>query len=368
MGCGASSNGRSHAYLLTASSDGTARLWDGNAGAEVLRVDHEGGSVLGAELDLAGGRILTASTDGTARIWRARAAKPMPLIALEAGQVQQKNLDSSSEDNVPRAVEVLRVQHDDKKGGHVWAARLDQAGALLATAGRNELAKVWAVSTGAELCHATHEGSVNDVQIARAGGKKAETLLLTASEDGAARVWSGIDAARQHPPQSPPELRETLKLEHGGTAAVFCAVFNDARDRIATSSRDGTARIWDARTGSELLRLVHEESKPCPVRSVRFFRGGAKARVVTAADDMTARIWDMAGSELWRVTPSSPLSCASLVDGENAAEGLLLTACADGMVSLWTRDPGVQQILEVRHECSVQTAVLYRMSGPWLTD
>jgi WD40 repeat protein len=57
--------------ILTASTDGTARLWDAETGAPgpVLR-GHEG-PVRSAVFSPDGRRILTASRDGTARLWDA---------------------------------------------------------------------------------------------------------------------------------------------------------------------------------------------------------------------------------------------------------------------------------------------------------
>jgi hypothetical protein len=61
--------------------------------------------------------------------------------------------------------------------------------------------------------------------------------------------------------------------------------------KIATASSDKTARIWNARTGEQLLVLRH----PDQVEAVAFSPDGE--RLVTASDDSLARIWDA------RVTP-----------------------------------------------------------------
>ncbi|HEU5443222.1 MAG TPA: serine/threonine-protein kinase, partial [Steroidobacteraceae bacterium] len=70
--------------------------------------------------------------------------------------------------------------------------------------------------------------------------------LVTASHDGTARVW---DAATG---------RQILVLEgHGGP--VISAAFSPDDHRIATGSFDKTARIWDAVTGRQLLVLRHPD-------------------------------------------------------------------------------------------------------------
>ena len=84
--------------------------------------------------------------------------------------------------------------------------------------------------------------------------------------------------------------RKTL-LGHG--EAVISAQFSPDGQRIVTASRDKTARIWDAASGTELSTLRHGHQ----VLSAQFSRDGQ--RIVTASVDRRVRIWDTAsGTEL----------------------------------------------------------------------
>src|SRR5262249_23699625 len=70
--------------------------------------------------------------------------------------------------------------------------------------------------------------------------------------------------------------------------------FSPDGTRLATTSTDRTARIWDARTGQELLALRGHTGE---VWSVAFSPDGT--RLATASRDRTARLWDArAGQEL----------------------------------------------------------------------
>lgn len=60
---------RDRHWLLTASSDRTARLTDARTGREVLSFEHPG-AVRAARFDPAGGRIVTGADDGVIRLWR----------------------------------------------------------------------------------------------------------------------------------------------------------------------------------------------------------------------------------------------------------------------------------------------------------
>jgi WD40 repeat protein len=57
---------------------------------------------------------------------------------------------------------------------------------------------------------------------------------------------------------------------------------------VVTASRDKTARIWDARTGTAFATLRGHEDR---VVAAAFSSDGT--RVVTASVDHTARIWDV---------------------------------------------------------------------------
>ena len=71
---------------------------------------------------------------------------------------------------------------------------------------------------------------------------------------------------------------------HGGP--VYCAAFSLDGARVLTASDDGTAKIWDLKTGSSIGLRGHKY----PVSSATFSPDGS--RVVTASSDYTARIWD----------------------------------------------------------------------------
>jgi hypothetical protein len=75
---------------------------------------------------------------------------------------------------------------------------------------------------------------------------------------------------------------------------VIGAAFGPDGGRIVTASADKTARVWDARSGAELLVLRgHTDS----VNGASFSPDGA--RVVSASNDRTARVWDARnGAEL----------------------------------------------------------------------
>ena len=77
---------------------------------------------------------------------------------------------------------------------------------------------------------------------------------------------------------------------------MWAVAFAPDGTRVATASVDGSARVFDADTGTELARLDHDG----PVQAVAFAPDGT--RVATASADRSARVFDTAtGTELARL-------------------------------------------------------------------
>jgi len=101
--------------------------------------------------------------------------------------------------------------------------------------------------------------------------------VVTASDDGTARVWDGATGG----PVSPP-------LHHRQGAAVFQACFSPDSSLVLTASADGTARLWDALTGQPVSEPMRHAGI---VNRIRFSQDGQ--RVVTGSLDQTVRFWEV---------------------------------------------------------------------------
>src|SRR6516165_240161 len=100
--------------------------------------------------------------------------------------------------------------------------------------------------------------------------------VVTASWDGTARLWDIKTGA-------------ALATLAGHRGWVWKAAFSPDGRRIVTASADKTARVWDAATGALLATLSGHRGW---VNSAAFSPDGS--RIVTASEDDTARVWDAA--------------------------------------------------------------------------
>jgi WD40 repeat protein len=115
--------------------------------------------------------------------------------------------------------------------------------------------------------------------------------VASASKDGTARIWDAA-AGRE------------IRVLRGHRDNVAAAVFSPDGMRLATSSFDKTIRIWDT-ADWRCLRTLWGHSDV--VASLAFTPDG-KSLLSSGAWDKTVRIWDLAGKGSTRVLVERPAS------------------------------------------------------------
>jgi WD40 repeat protein len=225
--------------VVTASQDGVGQVWDAASGLAIGQPMRHEGPVTYATFSPDGRRVLTSSFDCTVRIWDAARGAPI-------GQPLRQ----------PRPV--------------TFAAFSPVDGQRVVTASWDNTAHVWDLASGMPIGPPMrHQGQVNSASFSSDGRR-----VVTASSDNTAVVWEG---GRQ--------VGEAMR--HAG-AVNFAAFSPDAR-RVVTASDDRTARVWEADTGTAIgAPLTHRER----VNSAAFSPPDGR-RVVTASYDRTAQVWEV---------------------------------------------------------------------------
>ena len=266
--------------VLTASDDGTARVWDVASGDAIAVLEAPDSSVRSASFSPDGQQVVTLSFfSGTVRVW-----------------------DVATQD----AIAVLEGHADG-----VIRAAFSNDGQRVVTASWDRTARVWDVASGNAI--AVLEGYADGVTSATfsTDGER----VVTASDDGTARVW---DVATQ----------DTIAVLEGHTGFVWSAAFSPDGQRVVTASKDGTARVWDVARENAIAVL---EGHTDGVSSAVFSTDGQ--RVMTASDDGTVRVWDVASGNAIAVLEGHAdgvTSAAFSPDGER-----VMTASYDGTARVW---------------------------------
>ena len=151
-----------------------------------------------------------------------------------------------------------------------------------------------------------------------------ESKVLTSSADGTARIW---DAASG---------KELIKLA-GHTKQITQATWSQDESKILTASVDETVRIWDAASGKELVKL---EGHVGSVWQATWSQDESK--VLTASSDSTARIWDAAsGAELAKLE-GHVRSIRQATWSKD--ESKILTASWDNTARIWNAASGKELV------------------------
>jgi WD40 repeat protein len=180
--------------------------------------------------------------------------------------------------------------------------------------------------------------------------------IATASEDGTARVW---DAATG-----------TLLATFGWHASqVRCAAFSPDGKRLVTGTANGTVWQWNARTG-QLVEPPYGGHRG-QVFSAVYSPDGQW--VASTGDDRTVRVWRARGRQDVAVLhghTGSVLEVAFAPDGRRLASHssrLGISAVADDTVRVWEVDPPATLPVLSGHTGTVYP-VVYSPDGRWLAS
>jgi WD40 repeat protein len=273
------------ALLASASVDASIALWDPRTGSLLARLVGHTSSVRGLSFSRDGRTLASGSDDGTVRFWDVASMR--------------------------RAQESIEFEPGSENTAYYACESPD--GALLAVAFHGGRAALLSTADGSEVRALEHEGWINWLDFAPDGRR-----LLAAGESGLF-VWN-------------PSSGEKL-LSIDATKEVECAVFSPDGSRIASGSRDGTARVFDAATGEQIFSLPHGNV----VRSVTFSPDGALLATAAARDPLVRGFDARSGQPRLALEGHAVAadSVAFLPGGKR-----LVTADLAGVLRLWRLEDG----------------------------
>jgi WD40 repeat protein len=275
-----------------------------------------------------GKRLATADQDNRVRMWdllegkmlfqqehATLSAKYVPSIYSVRFDPSGKLLATAATDGCGLILDVVRGELPQ-----AWQERL--AGDFMGPNGSVEFAP-----DGSMIAAATKRGlSVWQAETAKPLMEYvADVRQATFSHDGARVIAAcGDGTARVFDPKSGKSTVEPLRH----FSPVVNARFAPGDGRILCTCEDGSAWLWDAATGEHSSgRLGHTH----PISAAEFSDSGRL--VLTASADGTARLWDALHTDatFLPMPHSVPLTCAAFA-GRNS---LVLTTSTDARIRLW---------------------------------
>lgn len=167
----------------------------------------------------------------------------------------------------------------------VLCAAFSPDGRDLATGSGDKTIRLWDLTT--QTPRAVLRGHTNWVQ--QVAFSPCSQLLASAGADNSVRVWD---------PRKPTAAPRLLVGHRKWINGLSWEPFHLAKPgimRFVTASADGTARIWNARSGRTTAVLSGHEG------AVKDVRWGGRGLIYTCGVDRTVRVWNAATCECVRV-------------------------------------------------------------------
>lgn len=309
--------------LACQTSDGTIRLWDTRREQGVHRVlRHQGGSTNHLAFT-SNGDLITASADGELRLWdidkgsvRASAPHPGPwrgTVQLSCDPAGRRVASAAKADavkvwDIPSLKLRAVVPHSKAN-----AVLFSPDGALLATAGDDNVVCLWNARSFVKLATLdAHKGQIH--HLAFHPGSK---LLASTSHDGTIRLW---DLEKGDSPRS-------LRFEALPKAPAF-----DPKGEVLAFGHFMDIVLIDVKSERRLHKLI---GHILPVTALAWSPDGQ--RLASASDDGSIKLWEPAtGKEIlgWRAEPGGVAHLAFDPSGH-----LLASSAFDGTVKIWNGRP-----------------------------
>lgn len=292
-------------HLAMGSTDNTAIIWDLESEKAVLTLKGHGSSVETEEYYEAharkerkvtvavvycvafspdGKRLATGGADHAAKIWDLDSGRAILTLEGHNGHVQEvafspdgQQLTTYSQDStftwnlqsgkVVRTSDFERAEEDFSNNDNKGVFSLD--GKWKATTFQNGV-QIWDLNGKAAITFEGESSSLSTLAFSPDGKR-----LAVSSYDNTAKIWD----------------LDSLKVRVNTEIVSLSLDFSPDGKRLAIASFDGTAKIWDLDSGKVVLTL---EGHAGQLRSVSFSPDGK--RLATSANDNMAKIWDLGTS------------------------------------------------------------------------
>jgi WD40 repeat protein/Tfp pilus assembly protein PilF len=266
------------AQLLTASFDGTVKIWDARTGQSIRALPGHTMRVGAVRVTADGRRAVTAG-DHTLRIWSLPDGRPLKTIDADSNQV--------------------------------FCAAASPTGETIASGGSDGQARVWTLG-GSPVATLAHGGTrVLSVEFSPDGSR-----LATAGDDKTIKVWDVADW-------------KLLRTFAGHTAGINKALIAPDGQVLASASDDHTVRLWHMGSGAALATLsLHADE----VWALAFSPDGGT--LVSGGKDAIFGVWALPNSTLkQRVELNASTMTLGLAFAPNGVN--FAATYGNGVVDLW---------------------------------
>ena len=158
------------------------------------------------------------------------------------------------------------------------------------------------------------------------------TMNAVGEKPGIVALWDVVQFGIQtrFPEDRTRRHSREFRIHHDDEKPVTSVDFSPDSQRLLSSGRDNTARVWDVKTGGLLLKLNGPKDAQA-IQAALFSPDGS--RIVSVTRDETIQIWDGAQGKLLTSVEGSDKAVGGLA---MSADGKLVATWGDeGVIKLW---------------------------------
>ena len=328
-------------YIVTASNDNTAKLWEIKTGKEIRTFAGHTSRLTSATISNDGKYLLTGSADSTARLWDINTGNNLKVFRRDSSWVNAVAFS-------PDGKIVLLGSGDFYSKGSMPMMRVDNTAILFDVASGKELRRF-----------SGHNDDVNAVAFSPDG-----KYVLTGSGD----MWSKINtdnSARLWDSSSGKEIKSFI----GHSDKIFSVAFSPDGKFILTGSKDATAKLWDVSSGKEIRTITEKDGY---ITSVAFSPNGnyfATGSAVIYTMNMKSysgsevKLWETSSGKFIRSYKGNPSCITSVTFSKDGKT--LLSGGYDGAARMW--DAATAQEIKILRGYSLRVnAVSVSSDGRYL--
>jgi WD40 repeat protein/basic membrane lipoprotein Med (substrate-binding protein (PBP1-ABC) superfamily)/DNA-binding SARP family transcriptional activator/energy-coupling factor transporter ATP-binding protein EcfA2 len=332
--------------LVSVGKDRTLKIWDAASGQLLNSVQATNADITSVTYSPSGDYIATTDHDLTAKLWDSQTLTQITsfeghdssLLALAFSPDGERLVTSSSSyvENlfVWNIASGQKIAELGKHGLQVTAPiRFDPDNNWIAAATTDGEVIIWDATTYEEILRFGTEGNLYfGLAVSPDGRRMVASHSTYLSEEGYITIWDLSEFPRV----------EELDTFYAHADLILGLEFSPDGKRLATGSLDGTAKIWDASTGQELLKLAgHTDG----VLDIAFHPSGET--LATASMDGTIRIWNISQSQEYLSFPTGGAGGRIAFNPDGA-----LLASGSGGIEI---DDGISKLVGVVHVWNLET-------------